>query len=96
VAQSTNVQQHICAQFKQCGYPCPRHTRGVPLAAAHFTGLLSACAGRVFAVEMALYTIAETVSGFWGGFMFDGLRLSTQGSSGVMAVIATAVTVRVC
>ena len=51
-------------------------------------------AGRVFAVEMALYTIAETVSGFWGGFMFDGLRLSTQGSSGVMAVVATAVTVR--
>ena len=51
-------------------------------------------AGRVFAVEMALYTVAETVSGFWGGFMFDGLRLSTQGSSGVMAVVATAVTVR--
>ena len=61
--------------------------------------VLTACgccpvAGRVFAVEMALYTIAETVSGFWGGFMFDGLRLSTQGSSFVMAIVGTAVTVR--
>jgi hypothetical protein len=48
----------------------------------------------VFAVEMAFYTVAETVSGFWGGFMFDGLHLSTQGAAGVMAVVGAAVTVR--
>ena len=51
-------------------------------------------AGRVFAVEMAFYTVAETVSGLGGGAMFDGLHLSTQGVSGVMAVVAAVVTVR--
>ena len=44
-------------------------------------------------MEMAFYTVAETVSGFWGGFMFDGLHLSTQGAAGVMAVVGAAVTV---
>lgn len=51
-------------------------------------------AGRVFAVEMAFYTVAETVSGLWGGFMFDSLAMSTQGASGVMAAVAAVITVR--
>ena len=45
---------------------------------------------------MALYTAAETVSGLWGGFMFDSLGLSTQGAAAAMSIIAAAVTVRTC
>ena len=56
--------------------------------------LKGAASGRVFAVEMAFYTVAETVSGLGGGAMFDGLHLSTQGVSAVMAVVAAVVTVR--
>ncbi len=53
-------------------------------------------AGRVFALEMAAYVVAQTGSSLWGGYMFDDLRLSPRGVSLLMIAPSAVVTVRLC
>lgn len=50
-------------------------------------------AGRIFALEMAFYVTAESISGVGGGLMFDRLHLTTLQVSGVMFVISMISTV---
>ncbi|KAK9830078.1 hypothetical protein WJX72_009631 [[Myrmecia] bisecta] len=44
--------------------------------------------GRIMALEMALFTVTDCVSSFFGGFAFDVLRMDVRRLSGVMAGVA--------
>ena len=45
-------------------------------------------AGRVFALEMAFYVAAESISGLGGGLMFDRLLMSTRAVAAVMFAVS--------
>lgn len=51
-------------------------------------------AGRVFALEMAFYVAAESISGLGGGLMFDRLLMTTRDVSAVMFAVSACSAVR--